>query len=257
MASHPPPISRRNALRLGAGAAGALLLGCRTERIVGPGLGEIVQHHHDPTNLIGPGRHLIDVGDVLRKVVLHVPPGVDGTASAPLLLLYHGVLGTAAGMVEAFAPLADTHGIVVVAYDALAGTWDAVSERFEHDLSFANVALDVAFDRCRVDPARIGVAGFSDGATYALAVGRASGRLVSRIAAFSPGYLIEIDRRGRPGIFISHGTSDTVLPYPYTGSVVATQLDRDYDVRFRSFDGGHEIPLVIADEAMGWLAAGR
>ncbi len=250
-------LTRRRALGLGAGAAGALLLGCRAERIVGPGLGELVQPHHDPTDLLAPGRHVIDVGDVLRSVVLHVPPGVDGSLEAPLVLLYHGVLGTAAGMVEAFAPLADQTGIVLVAYDALAGTWDAISERFEHDLSFGNVALDVAFDRCRIDPARIGVAGFSDGATYALAVGRASGRIVSRIAAFSPGYLIEIDRRGRPGIFISHGTSDEVLPYAFTGSVVATQLERDYEVQFHPFDGGHEIPLGIGADAMGWLAATR
>lgn len=250
-------ISRRKALRLGLGAAGALALGCGTERIVAPGRGQLDVRPHGPSDLIGPGRHEIDVGDFLRKITLHVPPSVDGSSPAPLAMLFHGASGKGAPMVDAFAPLADASGMILVATDALYLSWDAITGAFASDLDFACVALDIAFDRCRVDPGRIGLAGYSDGASYAIALGRASGGLVSRVAGFSPGFLIEVDPKGHPAFFLSHGTEDDVLPIALTGRVVAEQLDVDYDVQYVEFEGGHVVPGDIAAAAMPWLAAPR
>lgn len=242
---------------MGLGAAGAMVLGCRTERILAPGQGEIDVRHHGPTDLIGPGTHELDVGDILRKVTLHVPPSVDGTIAAPLAMLFHGATGKGATIVEAFAPLADASGLILVAPDALYVSWDAISGEFGADLDFASLALDVAFDRCRVDPGRVGLAGFSDGATYAIALGRASGGLISRVAAFSAGFLIEVDPKGRPAFFLSHGMDDDVLPIELTGRPVAALLDSGYDLQYVEFAGGHEVPASVADIAMPWLAAPR
>jgi phospholipase/carboxylesterase len=239
------------------GAAGALALGCRADVISAPGLGELDIRAHGPTDLIGPGTHEIDVGDILRKIQLHVPPSVDGSVPAPLALLFHGATGKGIDMVEAFAPMADAAGMILVAPDALYVTWDALSGPFGADLDFAAEALDVAFDRCRVDPKRIGIAGYSDGATYAIALGRASGRLISRVAAFSAGFLLDVDPKGRPDFFLSHGTTDPVLPIDLTGRVVSAQLATAYDVQYVEFDGGHMVPPTIAWTALPWLAAPR
>ena len=77
-----------------------------------------------------------------------------------------------------------------------------------------DAALAEVFDRFRVDGERVAIAGFSDGATYALSLGIINGDLFKEIIAFSPGFIISSARKplGAPRIFISHGTEDPVLP---------------------------------------------
>jgi phospholipase/carboxylesterase len=98
--------------------------------------------------------------------------------------------------------------------------------------------------------------GFSDGATYAVSLGLINGDLFRRVAAFSPGFVVNSRARGKPRVFLSHGTNDDILPIDRCGRVVAAGLrKRGYDVTFREFNGGHEVPAAIATEAMAWLAA--
>ena len=78
-----------------------------------------------------------------------------------------------------------------------------VLERARADIAFLDRALGELFSRCAVDPARIAVAGFSDGASYALAVGLTNGTFVTEIIAFSPGFLSLGDVEGKPRVFIS------------------------------------------------------
>lgn len=100
-------------------------------------------------------------------------------------------------------------------------------------------------------------AGFSDGATYALALGRANGTLFSRIIAFSPGFLIPAHLRGSPRIFISHGRQDDVLLIDSCSRIIVPRLRRDgYDVTYREFDGEHEVPDAIVREALEWFVGG-
>ncbi len=45
-----------------------------------------------------------------------------------------------------------------------------------------------------------------------------------------------------------------VLPIDATSGRRVTRLERDgYEVRYRKFDGGHEVPAEIAHEAVYWL----
>ena len=50
-------------------------------------------------------------------------------------------------------------------------------------------AVHHVFERYSIDPGRIGLAGFSDGASYALSLGVANGDLFTHIMAFSPGFM--------------------------------------------------------------------
>ena len=55
-------------------------------------------------------------------------------------------------------------------------------------------------------------------------------------------------------VFIAHGTLDEVLPIDATSGRRVSRLERDgYEVRYRKFDGGHEVPAEIAHEAVYWL----
>ncbi len=98
--------------------------------------------------------------------------------------------------------------------------------------------------------------GFSDGASYALGLGRANGDLFRRVIAFSPGVVPRSDTadHGTPGIFISHGHSDAVLPFNRTATETVPALRQaGYVVEFIEFDGGHTVPVDVADQAFDWL----
>jgi predicted esterase len=83
-----------------------------------------------------------------------------------------------------------------------------------------------------------------------------NGDLFPRVVAFSPGFVIEGTPHGRPSFFISHGMWDHILPIDRCSRrIVGGLLGRGYDVKFREFEGDHEIPAEIAREGMQWIAA--
>ncbi|MBT2546880.1 alpha/beta hydrolase [Arthrobacter sp. ISL-65] len=117
-----------------------------------------------------------------------------------------------------------------------------------------NQALERIFHMVFVDPKRIAVGGFSDGASYALGLGLANGDLFSRVIAFSPGFVPPAPRYGKPRLFVSHGDGDTVLPIDRTSRRLVPLLRADgYDVTYREFPGGHTVLTAIAREAISWL----
>jgi phospholipase/carboxylesterase len=114
-------------------------------------------------------------------------------------------------------------------------------------------ALAYIVARCEVDRAHVALAGFSDGATYALALGRANGDRFTHLLAFSPGFLIPARPSGTPGILVSHGLADDVLPIDRCSRKLVPALRRQgYHVRYREFEGRHEVPPAIAREGLDW-----
>jgi phospholipase/carboxylesterase len=107
-----------------------------------------------------------------------------------------------------------------------------------------------------VDPARLAVGGFSDGASYALSLGLTNDDLFSHVLAFSPGFMAPAGQAGTPRIFVSHSTDDGVLPIDRCSRRVVPRLERaGYDVTYREFEGAHTVPPEIALEAVGWFDA--
>lgn len=260
----PRSHSRREVITLGARALGAAVLGplalggCNSDAIVAPGTGQITATPHSPTLTPTVGLNTVNVGDALgRQAFVYVPTSYAAATPAPLCMLYHGASGRGSTFIAPFQPLADTLGIVLVAFSSFAPTWDGIIGNFGVDTDFTAKALNAAFDRCNIDARRIGAAGFSDGASYALAMGLANGGLFSRVGAFSPGFLIDVSRAGNPQFFISHGSQDPVLSFQNTRDSIVPTLRRDYAVEFREFAGGHQLPQSIADIAFPWLAGMR
>ena len=189
-----------------------------------------------------------------RDAILHMPATIPA-APLPLLVLLHGAGGVADRQLARMGTTPSDAGVAVLAPDSRGGTWDAIRGRFGADVNFLNRALERVFQLVSVDPARISIGGFSDGATYGLSLGLINGDLFKRIAAFSPGFVIEGSPNGRPRVFISHGTRDDILPIDRCGRVIAQRLRASgYDVTMREFDGGHEIPGPIAKEGLQWVA---
>jgi phospholipase/carboxylesterase len=199
-----------------------------------------------------PGESALGLGSV-RDGLLYVPRGYDSGRPAPLAVMLHGAGRDAQRMRSTF-PLADELGLVIVAPDSRGRTWDAIEGRIGPDVEFIDAALRSVFARIRVNPARVAMGGFSDGASYALGLGLANGDLVSHVIAFSPGFVTSPFRRGKPAVFISHGTQDVVLPINNTSRVIAPRLRAaGYDILYREFDGPHQLLPEIAREAFAWL----
>ena len=190
-----------------------------------------------------------------RGAILQVPARRSADP-LPLLVLLHGASGSGGGVLRRLGSFADAAGIAVLAPDSRDSSWDAIRGDFGPDVSFLNRALERVFETVATDPSRIAIGGFSDGATYALSLGLINGDLFRRVAAFSPGFIIPGTPHGKPQFFVSHGMADRILPIDRCGRVVVSRLQKHgYDVTFREFDGGHEIPAGIAREGMTWLAA--
>lgn len=192
--------------------------------------------------------------DTRRDALLQMPG--DVSEPVPLLVLLHGAGGGGARMLQRIAPAVDAAKIAVLAPDSRGPTWDAIGGEFGEDVEFLNRALARVFATVAVDPARLTLGGFSDGATYALSLGLINGDLFPRVIAFSPGFVVRGQTHGQPRFFISHGTSDPILPIDGASRTIVPALrGRGYDVTYHEFDGKHEVPPAIATEAMTWATA--
>jgi phospholipase/carboxylesterase len=192
--------------------------------------------------------------DQARDAILQMPAKIPD-APMPLLVLLHGAGGSAERQLGRMGTAPSDAGVAVLAPDSRGGTWDAISGRFGRDVSFLNQALERVFEVVSVDPARLVIGGFSDGATYALSLGLINGQLFKKIAAFSPGFVVTGTPEGKPRIFISHGTHDDILPIDRCGRVIAQRLRASgYNVTMREFEGGHEIPPDVRLEGLTWCA---
>lgn len=201
-----------------------------------------------------PGTHPLGLGKD-RDGWLHVPAGRVPDVPGPLLVTLHGAGSEGRrALGPALVNVAEASGTLVLAPDSRGPTWDVMGGEYGPDVAFLDAALEHVFARWAVDPARVTLAGFSDGASYALTLGLDNGTLFTRLIAFSPGFLRAQGREGRPAIFVAHGTQDDVLPIDRTSRRLVPPLRRaGYDVSYLEFEGGHGIPPAVVEEVGGWL----
>ncbi|WP_369135712.1 alpha/beta hydrolase [Modestobacter sp. I12A-02662] len=255
--SHPSALvlDRRRFLAAGAwlGAA-ALLPGCD----VLPGPTDAARLTARPDELLAgttaaPGTRPLGLTGT-RDVLLHVPPGLATDRAAPLVVTLHGAGGDAEAGLALLRGQADERGLLLLAPASRGSTWDAVGGRFGPDVVLVDRALATVFAAVRVDPERIAISGFSDGASYALGLGLANGTLFRRVVAFSPGFVPDAPADGRPAVFVAHGDADEVLPIDRTSRRIVPRLREDgYEVTYQEFAGPHTVPPDVARTAVDWL----
>ncbi|MDP8925110.1 MAG: phospholipase [Chloroflexota bacterium] len=206
-----------------------------------------------PTEPASSGLQRLGLGGE-RDGLLYVPAGYSPDQPAPFVLMLHGAGGSASGGLWPFQEHADAEGLVLLAIDSRGPTWDVIRGGYGPDVAFIDRALSHSFARVAVNPARVAIEGFSDGASYALSLGLTNGDLFTHIVAFSPGFAAPADQIGQPRIYISHGVHDEVLPIDRCSRRLVPMIQgAGYDVRYREFDDGHTIPPEITHEALDWL----
>ena len=264
-------ISRRGLLGAAGLAAASLMLGCarrgareRPESAPqgssegGARRGRLAQRPRPPEpGDVAVGLQPLGLGRG-RDGFVFVPSGYRPDQPLPLVVMLHGAGGDGMGGLAPLHGRAHDEGLILLAPDSRGRTWDVLLGGYGPDVDFIDRALAHTFGRYAVDAENITVEGFSDGASYALGLGVANGDLFQRIVAFSPGFAPPSAEKGRPHVFVSHGTSDQVLPIDRCSRRIVPALERQgYDVRFVEFDGGHDVPGDIVDDALAWLRTRR
>jgi predicted esterase len=180
---------------------------------------------------------------------LYVPAG-DGPKT--LVLGLHGAGADPAEPMALLRPYAEGAGLILLAPKSKGGTWDVAQGGFGPDVAAIDVLLKQVFSQYEVDD--VAIAGFSDGASYALSLGLTNGDLFHSVIGFSPGFIAFGQQTGTPRLFISHGTEDSILPIGRTSRRGVPRLRAaGYRVAYREFKGDHEVPQRIAREAVAWL----
>ncbi len=215
--------------------------------------GQLTSRPHSPT-VPGPtGTSALGVVTE-RDTLVVVPTSYRAERPAPLLVVLHGAGGDARSALGLLQAVAEETGAILLAPASRDRTWDVIVGHVGPDISVIDRSLDVTFDRWAIDPFRVVVAGFSDGASYALTVGLANGDLFRHVLAFSPGFASPPVKQGQPRVFVSHGVDDRVLPIrSCSRRLVPALQSAGYDVRYVEFPGGHTVPPDILRDALRWM----
>jgi polyhydroxybutyrate depolymerase len=152
----------------------------------------------------GIASHVLHGGGLKRRFLVYTPEGIDLSGFVPVVLVLHGAGGTAKWMLEetGWDVKADQEGFLVAAPEAMpmdfskkpkfftnpqvwndGGQTSVALSRGHDDVAFLTSLLDQVQRQFAVDPRRIYVTGFSNGAamTFLLATG-----LSQRLAAIAP-----------------------------------------------------------------------
>lgn len=159
----------------------------------------------------------INSGGRARHYWVHVPPGYTARNPLPVVLVFHGGLGTGKYIRKQsrMTPVADRHGFLAVFPDGIKGTWNAggcceVAMRQNiDDVGFvANLINQLQTDFC-IDSQRIYATGFSNGSMLSH---RLACELSDKIAAIAPvsGVIMvpECHPKEPVSVMVFHGTAD-------------------------------------------------
>ncbi len=126
-----------------------------------------------------------------RTYMIHVPLSYDGSNPTPLVISLHGYTGNARSseQVTGFTEKSDKEGFIVVYPEGIGQSWngpyccgEAYSSNVD-DVGFIRELINRLEQEYNVDPDRIYVAGFSNGAIMAY---RLAAELSDKIAAIAP-----------------------------------------------------------------------
>ena len=192
----------------------------------------------------------------------------------PLLILLHGVgsneddlfkfadhLPAGLIVVSARAPYTlDQNRYAWYQVDFSSGKPVINAEQAEKSLAVLKLFINQLAERYQADPARVYLAGFSQGAIMSYSAAFTYPEKLAGIAAFSGRILDEVKPSFQLSpalknleIFISHGIHDPMLPVNYARE--AKELIEGYQLHlsYHEYENGHTIDAAVYTDFLGWL----
>jgi polyhydroxybutyrate depolymerase len=161
-------------------------------------------------------------GGLTRTCYVHLPPAYDGMRALPLVLVLHGMGSDGRGMawLTHFNRIADHNGFVVAYPDGYKKRWSFGPIPLLggiDDVGFiAALVMALSDDLC-IDPARIYVAGMSNGGGLVDLLACQRAELFAAfvvVAATISSVMTHICRPSRPvSVLMIHGTHDPLVPF--------------------------------------------
>lgn len=171
-------------------------------------------------------------GGLNRSYELHVPRAYDATKPLALVILLHGLAGSAAAIEAStgMPGLAEREGFVLVTPEGTGDQplhgWNAdffnMTGADTNDVGFIDSLIDKVEGEVGIDPDRVFVAGHSNGAFLAHLLGARLSKKIAAIAAVAgtigipqrDGGMKQIPRPGEPvSVLIVHGKVDPMVQY--------------------------------------------
>jgi len=207
-----------------------------------------------------------------RAPLVFPPPG----ARAPLLLLLHGVGSNEHDLFDLADSLDDRFFVISARAPIMLGPgafgWYPVAftpqgpvgdpAQAEQSRQTLVGFVDEAVAAYSLDPARVYLMGFSQGAIMSLYVALTAPKIVAGIVPMSGRLLPEAWAARAPDdalaglpVFAVHGTRDTVLPVS-EGRAVRDALSRlPVNLTYREYDMAHQVTAENLSDIAAWLTA--
>ncbi|HYD89063.1 MAG TPA: PHB depolymerase family esterase [Vitreimonas sp.] len=169
-----------------------------------------------------------------RSWITYAPPNYDPARPAPLVIVLHGRPSTAASMaaISEMNAVAGRHGFIVVYPEGIDNEWNAYFDLRrsgnasltgnrsilpQDDIGFlTTLAADLRVD-LNIDPARMYVAGFSNGGFMTMRMACSASDTFAGFAEVGASLYVEMTdlcRRSPPSpVLFMHGSADPSIPY--------------------------------------------
>jgi polyhydroxybutyrate depolymerase len=165
-----------------------------------------------------PGEQHLEHGGVERSYLLALPPSYDARSAHPLLVNFHGA-GGSKEKTETNTSMGregSSRGYIVVTPDAFgtARTWNWRGQRDERsDFEFAGALVDDLRRRLCIDPARMYLAGHSNGSAFAGLLACRQPAVFAAVAMVSATVPADCPPDAAPAVLAIHGTADPAVPF--------------------------------------------
>jgi len=226
----------------------------------------------EPVDELPTGMVWIERGP--QRAALFTPDEIEPGRRYPLLTVLHGAGRREELLMKAYRDEAERRQALFLIPRSFHMTWDLITAATQGaeasaaggassgrpDLDFLEYAYDLIFRRYPIDAERLGLVGYSDGASYALSVGLSNPHLFRAVMGWAAGFVaIENEATAkdvrRPAVLVEYGTHDELFPFEQVAVPMREQLEAfGCAVTFRVDQGGRHWPSGdFQDEALDWF----
>jgi phospholipase/carboxylesterase len=191
---------------------------------------------------------------------LLVPETLEAGRRYPLLTVLHGAGRQDELLARAYQNEPARRQALFLVPRSFHLTWDLLACDERPDLDFLDWAYAEVQRRYPVDPQRLALIGYSDGASYALSVGLSNPELFRAVMGWAAGFVaIETEAAApgvrRPAVLVEYGTHDELFPFEQVAVPMREQLEAfGCNVTFRVDQGGRHWPSgSFQQEALDWF----